>query len=125
VRREADLLAADRFATTLGIRLVAAETDRVEVEMTIGPAHLDEAGGLRPEIAFALADCAMSLISNQSHPAFAVAAHLVGTGSVNPSATVRAVAMPSHQSPSATTWRVDVTSGDRHLSSLTGTTLDA
>jgi acyl-coenzyme A thioesterase PaaI-like protein len=98
-----DLLAADRFATTLGIRLVAAETDRVEVEMTIGPAHLDEAGGLRPEIAFALADCAMSLISNQGHPAFAVAAHLVGTGSVNPSATVRAVAIPSHQSPSATT----------------------
>jgi uncharacterized protein (TIGR00369 family) len=124
VRREADLLAADRFATTLGIRLVVAETDRVEVEMTLGAAHLDEAGGVRPEISFALADCAMSLISNASATAFAVAAHVAGEGRAHPGDTLRAMATPAHRRGDRCTWNVAVTARDRAVAGFTGTTLE-
>jgi hypothetical protein len=41
--READLLAADNFATPLGIRLVTAQVERVE--LTSGDRHLSSFTG--------------------------------------------------------------------------------
>src|SRR5690606_41933262 len=60
----ARLLASDRFAAALGARLVVDEPDRVVVEMTVSETHLDESGEVSSGALFALADCAMSLISN-------------------------------------------------------------
>jgi acyl-coenzyme A thioesterase PaaI-like protein len=122
--REAELLAADRFATGLGVELVSAAASAVEVAATLGAVHVDAAGRLRPGVAFTIADCAMSLISNARARAFAVSAHLVVTGTVAEGDRLLAVATPVHSEPGRVTWHVTVTCGDTPIATFTGTTLE-
>ena len=123
-RREAELLAADRFARSLGITLVSATDDGVTVEMEVRPEHVTASGGLHPSVAFSVADCAMSLISNAETRAFAVSAHLVTGGSVGLGQRLRATATPAHREPGRVTWRVSVSNGESVLATFTGTTLE-
>jgi acyl-CoA thioesterase len=122
--READLLAADRFAGWLGIRLVSAEETRVEVAMTVRPEHVDGSGMIRAGVAFTVADCAMSLISNGRTRAFAVSAHLTGHGAAVPGGTLTAIATPAHHDRGRATWLVAVSAGGVTVATFTGTTLE-
>lgn len=122
--REEELLAADRFAGSLGIGLVSASSDRVVVSMEIRPDHVNAAGRLHAAVAFTLADCAMSLISNASARAFAVSAHLVAPGRVTAGQRLQATAVPAHRSDGRVSWQVAVTSPEGAVASFTGTTIE-
>jgi len=122
--RQAELLAADRYAASFGIDLVTAGHDRVAVAMAIRPEHLDGEGRLRSGAVFTLADCAMSLISNATTKAFAVSAHLVVTGSAAPGQTMTATAVPAHSGPGRVTWNVRVAVGAQPVATFIGTTLE-
>ncbi|HEX2153316.1 MAG TPA: PaaI family thioesterase [Acidimicrobiia bacterium] len=120
-----ELLDSDRFAVSrLGARLVEASPDRIVVEMTVAPHHLDESARVSAGALFSLADCAMSLLSNAETTAVAVATHFTMREGPAAGATVRAVAEPELPGRArATTWFVVVTSEDTPVASFTGTTL--
>jgi len=122
--RESELLAADRFARSFAIELIPAAPDRVCVAMTLEREHVDAAGRVRSGVAFTIADCAMSLISNATTRAFAVTAHLVVGGSASPGQTMTATAAAALRGPGRVTWHVDVTVDRDHIATFTGTTLE-
>lgn len=122
--RQSELLAADRFARSFAIELISAEPDQVYVAMTLEREHLDGTGRVRSGVAFTIADCAMSLISNAATRAFAVTAHLAVGGSASPGQTMIAAAAAAHRGPGRVTWHVDVTVGGDHIATFTGTTLE-
>lgn len=120
----AHLLSRDRFAAGLGARLVADGSDRVVVEMTVSDFHLDETGGVSSGALFALADCAMSLISNADATAVAVATHFVRHGTASSGDVVRAEARPALLSGGQErTWDIPVMVGDSLIGRFVGTTL--
>lgn len=120
----ADLLARDRFAISLGVRLVEDSPDRVEIEMDLESEHLSGNGEVDGGVAFSLADCAMSLISNRDSTALAVATHLIVGGGGRGQGTLRAVAEPvSAPDSRAVSWDVRVRAGDTLVARFTGTTL--
>lgn len=120
----ATLLARDRFAAALGARLVVDEPDRVVVEMTVSETHLDESGRVSTGALFALADCAMSLISNAGVTAVAVATHFVRHGTAAVGQVVAAEARPALGSDtSERTWDIPVTAGGACIARFVGTTL--
>lgn len=120
----AELLGKDRFATRLGVRLVEAGDVRLVVEMDVHPRHLDRLERVASGVLFSLADCAMSLISNQGRRAVAVATHLTCFGAGPAPATLRAEAVAlSPLSGRATTWQVSVMGNGARLTSFVGTTL--
>ncbi|MGA7272067.1 MAG: hypothetical protein WB239_13430 [Acidimicrobiia bacterium] len=120
----AELLAKDRFAVSLGVRLVEDAPHRLVVEMELNEEHRAGDGGVDHGVVFSLADCAMSLISNRDSSAVAVATHLTTGVSPPGEGTLRAVATPASFPPSrAVTWQVLVTAGDVLVANFTGTTL--
>lgn len=119
-----DLLAADRFAAALGARLVEAETGRVVVEMDVAPHHRDGTGQVSVGALFSLADCALSLISNQEAAAVAVATHFTRSVETVEARVIRAEARPAlpvRDRPA--TWAIIVQADGREVATFTGTTL--
>lgn len=120
----AELLENDRFATRMGVRLVEVGERRLIVEMDLGPAHLDRVGRVASGVLFSLADCAMSLVSNQAHRAVAVATHLTRFGDGLGGATLRTEASAaSSRDGRATTWQAVVSADGTPIALFVGTTL--
>lgn len=120
-----ELLAADRYAATLGIRLVEADGQRVVLEMPVTSDHLNFLDVTHGGAVFSLADCAMSLASNGGEQrAFAVDTHLVISGSSSEGDVLRAVAEPAIGGRTLGTHQITVTRGDGRVVGLfTGTVL--
>lgn len=119
------LLATDRYARHLGIRLVEATDDRVVLEMDIAPHHLNFLALTHGGAMFSLADCAMSLASNgHGQRAVAIDAHLVISGGSAEGDVLRAVAEPAVGGVTLGTHRITVTRRDgRIVGMFTGTIL--
>ena len=120
-----DLIAADPYARRLGASLVQASPERVEVEMTVEPQHLDGSGRLSPGVVFSLADCALSLISNATRSAVAVATHVAHvSGNVAGAAVLTAEIQPiSDPGASSVAHRALVRADGELVAVFTGTTL--
>ena len=123
--RVARLLAADRYAVGLGIRLAEASPDRVVLEMPIDDRHLNFLELTHGGAVFSLADCAMSLASNGGGDrAVAIDAHLVISGGSAAGDVLRAVAEPAVGGRTLGTHRITVTRRDgRIVGMFTGTVL--
>lgn len=122
--RVAELLARDRFAARMGVRLVEAEPERMVVEMDVGADHLEDGGRIASGILFSLADCAMSLISNAETTALAVATHLTRRSDAGGARVLRADVRPALPAGDReTTWRATLTADGVEVASFTGTTL--
>lgn len=123
--RVRELLAADRYAASLGIRLVEADGERVVLEMPVTGALLNFLDVTHGGAVFSLADCAMSLASNGGDQrAVAVDTHLVISGASSEGDTLRAVAEPAVGGRTLGTHRITVTRGDgRIVGMFTGTVL--
>ena len=121
----ARLLAADRYAARLGIRLVDASAERVVLEMPVADHHLNFLDVTHGGAVFSLADCAMSLASNSgADRAVAIDAHLVISGGSAAGDVLRAVAEPAIGGRTLGTHRITVTRGDgRIVGMFTGTVL--
>lgn len=119
------LLAADRYALHLGIRLVEAVDGRVVLEMPIVAEHLNFLDLTHGGAVFSLADCAMSLASNGGDQrAVAIDAHLVISGGSEAGDVLRAIAEPAVGGRTLGTHRITVTRGDgRVVGMFTGTVL--
>lgn len=119
------LLAADRYAAHLGIRLVAASTDRVTLEMPITHDLCNFLELTHGGAVFSLADCAMSLASNGGdRRAVAIDAHLVISGGSEVGDVLTAVAEPAIGGRTLGTHRITVTRSDgRIVGMFTGTVL--
>lgn len=121
--RAVALLAADRYATNLGIRLVAAASDRVTVAMTVTDEMTNFLGGLHGGALFSLADCAFSLASNLAGDrAVAIDTHLVLNAAVEVGEELTAVAEEVSRGRTLGTYRVLVNRADGRVAGhFTGT----
>jgi acyl-CoA thioesterase len=119
------LLAADRYAAYLDVRLVEASDDRVVLEMPVAAHHLNFLDLTHGGAVFSLADCAMSLASNgHGERAVAIDAHLVISGGSEEGDVLRAVAEPAIGGRTLGTHRITVTRRDgRVVGMFTGTVL--
>ncbi|MDX1447651.1 MAG: hotdog fold thioesterase [Acidimicrobiia bacterium] len=119
------LLASDRYAQSLGIRLLEADGERIVLEMPVTPDHLNFLDVTHGGVLFSLADCAMSLASNGGeHRAVAIDTHLVISGSSEDGDTLRAVAEAAVGGRTLGTHRITVTRSDGRIVGLfTGTVL--
>lgn len=121
--RAVALLTADRYATNLGIRLVAAASDRVTVAMTVTDEMTNFLGGLHGGALFSLADCAFSLASNLAGDrAVAIDTHLVLNAAVEVGEELTAVAEEVSRGRTLGTYRVLVNRADGRVAGhFTGT----
>ena len=120
----AELLAKDRFGQMIGAHLVSASEELVVLEMTLDDRTRDSSGRVAVGAVFSLADCAMSLISNASSRAVAVATHLTpikgGDEARRLRVEIEPISPPSHR---AVTWRAAVSADGDPVAYFTGTTL--
>lgn len=123
VERVRELLAEDRYATSLGIEMVDAADDRIIVGLEVTEAHTNFLGVGHGGMVFSLADCAFSLASNASGArAVAIDTHLVLTAATKPGDRLTAVATESTRGRSLGTYRVEVSRDDGRVVGLfTGT----
>jgi phenylacetic acid degradation protein PaaD len=121
--RVAELLAADRYASGLGIRLVDVGADTISLEMPVGESMTNFHGGLHGGVLFSLADCAFSLYSNSyGEPAVAVDTHMVFSAAVTPGEKLSAVVEELSRGRSLASYRVMVRRTDGKLAgNFTGT----
>jgi len=119
----AELLAADRYASGLGIRLVEVGADTISLEMPVGESMTNFHGGLHGGVLFSLADCAFSLYSNSyGEPAVAVDTHMVFSAAVTPGEKLSAVVEELSRGRSLASYRVMVRRTDGKLAgNFTGT----
>lgn len=118
-----ELLARDRFASGMGVRLMAADPDRVVVEMDVAGHHREADGRLATGALFSLADCAMSLISNVDGTAVAVATHFTRRGRGDAARVVRAeIRRELPPGDREVTWSAVVSAGAEEVGVFTGTT---
>jgi acyl-CoA thioesterase len=121
--RVAELLAADRYASGLGIRLVEVGADTISLEMPVGESMTNFHGGLHGGVLFSLADCAFSLYSNSyGEPAVAVDTHMIFSAAVTPGENLSAVVEELSRGRSLASYRVMVRRTDGKLAgNFTGT----
>ncbi len=121
--RAAALLAVDRYAANLGIRLVDAGSDQVSVAMTVTAEMTNFLGGLHGAALFSLADCAFSIASNLSGDrAVAIDTHLVLSAGVDVGEELTAVAEEVSRGRTLGTYRVLVSRADGRVAGhFTGT----
>lgn len=120
-----ELLQADPFAQGLGVRLVDVDVDRVTIAADVTPHHADASGRLSTGVLFALADCALSLISNADRSAVAVATHLTRVAEIPSGVAVLTASIEPVSDPGAraVTYRAMVTAEGALVAQFTGTTL--
>lgn len=123
LERVTSLLAADRYAGTLGIELVAVSDDEIVVGMEVGEAHQNFLGVGHGGMVFSLADCAFSLASNNAgDAAVAIDTHLVLTAPSRVGDRLEARVREVSRGRSLGTYRAEVTRGDgRTVALFTGT----
>jgi phenylacetic acid degradation protein PaaD len=123
--RVATLLATDRYATGLGIRLIEVGDSDIRIEMTVDEAMTNFHGGLHGGVLFSLADCAFSLYSNSyGGRAVAIDTHMVFSAAVGPGDTLSAVVEEMSRGRTLATYRVLVRRTDGRLAGhFTGTVL--
>ena len=121
--RVAKLLAADQYATGLGIRLVEVDKDTLTIEMAVVEPMTNFHGALHGGVLFSLADCALSLYSNSyGKSAVAVDTHMVFSAGVRPGEKLTAVAEEVSRGRSLATYRVLVHRADGKVAGhFTGT----
>ena len=120
----AELLAKDRFGQMMNAQLVSASEELVVLEMSIDDRSRDSSGRVAVGVAFSLADCAMSLISNASSRAVAVATHITPIEASGEVRRLRVEIAPiSPLSRRAVTWRATVSAEGGPVAYFTGTTL--
>ncbi len=116
------MIDGDAFASLLGARLVEATDDHVEVALDITADHLNFLAGGHGAVLFAVADIALSLISNRQQTAVAVDTHLVLLSGFSVNDTLIATARPVKEGRTMATYRVDVVNGlGRPVGAFTGT----
>jgi phenylacetic acid degradation protein PaaD len=125
VERVAALLAADAYATGLGIRLVEVAEESIIIEMAVNRSLTNFHGGLHGGALFSLADCAFSLYSNSYGPAaVAIDTHMVFSAPVNPGDTLSARVEEVNRGRRLATYRVMVHRSDGKVAGhFTGTVL--
>ena len=123
--RVATLLATDRYASGLGIRLVDVGESDIRIEMTVDEAMTNFHGGLHGGVLFSLADCAFSLYSNSyGGKAVAIDTHMVFSAAVGPGEKLSAVVDEVNRGRTLATYRVLVRRADGKLAGhFTGTVL--
>lgn len=123
--RVATLLATDRYASGLGIRLVDIGESDIRIEMTVDQAMTNFHGGLHGGVLFSLADCAFSLYSNSyGAKAVAIDTHMVFSAAVGPGETLSAVVDEVNRGRTLATYRVLVRRADGKLAGhFTGTVM--
>ena len=121
--RVATLLAADKYATGLGIRLAEVGENTSTLDMPVVNSMANFQGGLHGGVLFSLADCALSLYSNSyGQPAVAVDTHMVFSAAVKPGETLSAVAEEVNRGRSLATYRILVHRADGKVAGhFTGT----
>lgn len=119
------MLATDRYATGLGIRLIEVGDSDIRIEMTVDEAMTNFHGGLHGGVLFSLADCAFSLYSNSyGGRAVAIDTHMVFSAAVGPGDTLSAVVEEMSRGRTLATYRVLVRRTDGRLAGhFTGTVL--
>lgn len=117
----AGFLARDAHAQALGVVLLDAAEASVTVALTVEPSHANSMGVGHGAVTYALADIALSLISNRDRTAVSVDTHLALVGRVDVGEQLRAVATPVREGRSMATYRVDVAAGERLVATFTGT----
>ena len=123
--RAGALLAADGYASNLGIRLLAAAPGSLTVAMTVTSAMTNFLGGLHGGALFSVADCAFSLASNLAGDrAVAIDTHLVLVAAAEVGDELTAVAEEVHRGRTLGSYRVTVTRRDgKVVGHFTGTVL--
>lgn len=123
--RAGALLAADRYASKLGIRLLDAAPGSVTVAMTVTETMTNFLGGLHGGALFSVADCAFSLASNLAGDrAVAIDTHLVLVGAAEIGDELVAVAEEVHRGRTLGSYRVTVKRRDGRVAGhFTGTVL--
>lgn len=123
--RVAALLATDRYASGLGIRLIEISESSIRIEMTVDEAMTNFHGGVHGGVLFSLADCAFSLYSNSyGDRAVAIDTHMVFNAAVGPGETLSAVVEEMTRGRTLATYRVLVLRSDGKLAGqFTGTVL--
>lgn len=117
------MIAADRYADHLGVRLVETDGRRVVVAMGVDGRHLNFLDVTHGGALFSLADVAFSLASNAAGDrAVAIDTHLVLPAGSRPGDVLTAVAEEASRGRTLGTYRVTVTRGDGRVVGLfTGT----
>lgn len=117
----AEMLAADPYATRLGIGLL--QTDPITVSMLITSNHLNFLGVTHGGAVFSLADTAFALAANRAgQRAVAIDTHLVLTGGSAEGEELVAVAEESTRGRTLATYRITVSRTDGRVVGLfTGT----
>ena len=121
--RVATLLAADKYASGLGIRLVEVGENTLTLEMSVVDSMANFQGGLHGGVLFSLADCALSLYSNSyGQRAVAIDTHMVFSAAVMPGEKLSAIAEEVNRGRSLATYRVLVHRADGKVAGhFTGT----
>ena len=121
--RVAQHIAADPYASLLGITLVAVDDDSVTVSMPVTDEHENFLGGTHGGALFSVADCAFSLASNAyEEDAVAVDTHLAITSPTESGDVLTARAVEVKRGNALATYRVEVTRDDgRVCGHFTGT----
>lgn len=119
MRRLEDLLDADRVAAWLGATLMS--DDPITVTMTVRPEHANSHGSTHGGVVFALADVALSLLSNRDTTAFAIGAHMSFTGRSMPGDRLTVVISESAAQRTVASYRAEVSSGGRPIATFAGT----
>lgn len=121
--RVADRLAADPYATGLGIRLIEVGPDSVKVAMTLTEAHTNFHGATHGGAVFSVADCAFSLYANSyQSDASAIDTHIAFTAGSKPGDELTATATEVYRGRTLATYRVLVHRQDgRVVGNFTGT----
>lgn len=115
------MLAADQYATNLGITLT--QVDPITVSMVVSPMHLNFLAVTHGGAVFSLADTAFALAANRAgQRAVAIDAHLALTGGSTEGEVLTAVAEESTRGRTLATYRITVSRTDGRVVGLfTGT----
>lgn len=118
-----ELFARDRYARSLGMRLVSDDAARVVVDMPVTESHENFYDVTHGGAMFSLADCAFSLASNaHGHRAVAIDTHLALTAGTRRGDVLTETAEEVTKGRTLATYRITVTRGDGRISGLfTGT----
>lgn len=115
------MLAADAYATELGMALISDTP--ITLTMEVSARHLNFLGVTHGGATFSLADCAFALAANRNGArAVAIDTHLVLTGGSTLGDVLTAVATEVTRGRTLGTYRIEVTRSDERVVGLfTGT----
>lgn len=119
----AALLEADKYARGMGVRLVEVGPDTIRIGVTVTEDMTNFLGVMHGGVLFSLADCALSLVSNEpGGRAVAIDTHMVFSAPVGPGEELTAAVEEIHRGRTIATYRVIVRRSDAAVAGhFTGT----